>query len=86
MPKIIQHKIPGGGTIIDLPDGDATAIDIEQAGVDFFTVDTSADQVISGKLLVAEAGVDVSGAAGITLENDETITNSTTAKCLSTER
>ena len=84
MPKIIQHKIPGGGTIIDVPDNDATAIDIEQAGVDYFTIDTtdSAEKVIAGKLLVAEAGVDVSGAAGITLENDETITNSTNGEVL----
>ena len=68
MPKIVQYNLPPGGTIVDVAANNATALDIEQAGADYITVDTTGSgSVIIGKTLTLEAGFATSG--NIEIEN-----------------
>ena len=63
MPKIVQYNLPPGGTVVDVAANNATALDIEQAGADYITVDTTGSgSVIIGKTLTLEAGMAFSGA------------------------
>ena len=63
MPKIIDYALPPGGTIIEVADNLPAALDIEQAGADYITVDTTdgSEQVIIGKTLTLEAGSTYTG-------------------------
>ena len=57
MPKIVQYNLPPGGTVVDVAPSNATALDIESAGADYITVDTTGPgSVIIGKTLTLEAG------------------------------
>ena len=62
MPKIVDFALPPGGTIVDVAPSNATALDIESAGSDYITVDTTGSgSVIIGKTLTLEAGSTHSG-------------------------
>lgn len=41
MPKIVQFNLPPGGTVVELADNNATALDIESVDGDFLTIDTT---------------------------------------------
>ena len=72
MPKIVDFALPPGGTIVDVAPSNATALDIESAGADYITVDTTGSgSVIIGKLLTLEAGMTFSGATTFTIPANE---------------
>ena len=71
MPKIVDFALPPGGTIVDVAPSNATALDIESAGADYITVDTTGSgSVIIGKLLTLEAGMTFSGATTFTIPDN----------------
>jgi len=58
MPKIVQYNLPPGGTVVQVADNNATALDIESTDAkDYITVDTtdSGEKVVlSQKTLIAD--------------------------------